>query len=143
MALFIFSTGKWDSQDVFHLPSEKRSLFLPTEACTKLLFLVKLEGPVCFLRGSSFHVEDEVENLYVVLKTGGVLSMFTTSEPLFCIFLRLKGRLPKKVKELARKKLSFLTKPGVSSLFVSEDLVEKFSFPSEGRAEDQTSLVKV
>ena len=102
---------------------------------------MKLEGPVCFLRGSSFHVEDEVENLYVVLKTGGVLSMFTASSLLH--LLKIKRKTSQKVKELARKKLSFLTKPGVSSLFVSEDLVEKFSFPSEGRAEDQTSLVKV
>ena len=51
---------------------------------------MKLERPVCFLRwssllsnymgGSSLHVEDEVENLHVVLKTGGVLPMFTRSE---------------------------------------------------------------
>ena len=31
----------------------------------------------------------------------------------------------------------------MSSLLASEYLVENFSFPSEGRAEDQTSLVKV
>ena len=31
----------------------------------------------------------------------------------------------------------------MSSLLVSEDVVEGFSFPSEGRGEDQTSLVKV
>ena len=31
----------------------------------------------------------------------------------------------------------------MSSLLVSEDLVEGLSFPSEDRGEDQTSLVKV
>ena len=31
----------------------------------------------------------------------------------------------------------------MSSLFVSEDEVEGFSFPLEGRREDQTSMVKV
>ena len=31
----------------------------------------------------------------------------------------------------------------MSSLLVSEDLVEGFSCPSEGRGEDQTSPVKV
>ena len=51
-----------------------------------------------------------------------------------------------KVKELSRKKLSFFSYQeylGVRSLLVTEDLVEGFSFPSEGRGEDQTSLVKV
>ena len=54
--------------------------------------------------------------------------------------------LPLEAKELSsRKKLSSLTKSklGLSSLLVSEDEVEGFSSPFEGRRGNQTSLVKV
>ena len=70
----IFSIGKWDKQDFLPLPREKGGLFLPTEVDEAVLFLVKLDGPVCFLRWSSLLsdymggnslLEDGVENLYM------------------------------------------------------------------------------
>ena len=48
------------------------------------------------------------------------------------------------VKLSSRKKLSSLSENSLdlSSLLVSEDEIEDFSLPFEGRREDETSLVK-
>ena len=56
-------------------------------------------GPRLFhyIGGRSLLVEDEVENLYVNLKTGGALSMFSRGE-LSSIFV---GKIGQEVKELS------------------------------------------
>ena len=60
-----------------------------------------------YMGGSSLHVEDEVENLYVIFEDWR--SSAHVHEDLLNL-LKIRGKTSQKVKKLARKKLSSLTK---------------------------------
>ena len=80
---------------------------------------MKLQGPVCLLRrssllsdytgGSSLLVEDEVEHLYIVFEDWRS-SVHAHQERALLNLLKIKSKTSQEVKELARKKLSSLTK---------------------------------
>ena len=59
--------------------------------------------------GSSLHVEDEVENLYVAFRLEEFCPCSLGASSLLHL-LKIKRKTSQKVKELARKKLSALTK---------------------------------
>ena len=62
-----FSACSLDKQDLLPLPRDTGGLFLPTEVDEALPFLVKLDGPVCFLRWSSLLSDCMGEALYQIL----------------------------------------------------------------------------